>query len=133
MESDPQANLRLETRNNIFVVAVLFADGQPGMPVRVRDVSGSGAQVEAANLPPLGTRVTLVRGDRSVAGRIAWNRSGRAGLSLVGPVHVPDWLPNARRGAIRSPLAEPIPACRSDRPASINPGRPRSRYQLAPR
>jgi hypothetical protein len=83
---------RRDERTHLFLVATLYA-GNGSAAVRVRNLSPSGALVEAASLPPPGATVVLRRGPLEAAGRVAWAGGGRAGLSFDGSVMVSAWLP----------------------------------------
>lgn len=97
MDPAPSPEHRLETRNNIFVMATVYAAGRP-TPVRVRNMSQGGALVEAAGLPPAGTSIRLSRGSLEVNGDIMWVDANKAGLRFASPVRVSDWLPVGKRG-----------------------------------
>ena len=88
---------RRDERTHLFLVATLYA-GNTSAAVRVRNLSPSGALVEAASLPPPGATVVLRRGLLEAAGRVAWSGQGRAGLSFDGSVMVSAWLPT-KQGA----------------------------------
>src|SRR5689334_6559710 len=98
MESAPSSEHRVESRSNIFVMATIYAAGS-STPVRVRNMSPSGALVEAAELPPAGTSIRLSRGSLEVIGDIMWVDEHRAGVRFAGPVRVGDWLPQGKRGS----------------------------------
>ena len=94
--AEPPAESRAEVRSNIFVVAVVYSEAG-SVPVRIRNMSRSGALIEGAALPPAKARIRLSRGSLRVFGHIAWNRDGRAGISFETPVAVPDWFPRTNR------------------------------------
>jgi hypothetical protein len=98
MENAPAHEHRTEPRSNIFVTATLYAAGG-STPVRIRNMSHSGALVEAAALPSSGQPIRLSRGSLSVAGQIMWVAGPRAGLHFASPVSVTDWLPSGKRGS----------------------------------
>lgn len=83
---------RRAERTHLFVVATLYF-GQASTPVRVRNLSMTGALIEGADLPPVGTEIVLRRGNLEAAGTAIWSDSGRAGLSFYWPVAVSAWLP----------------------------------------
>jgi len=97
MDTAPQPNGRLDGRSNIFVTATLYAAGG-STPVRIRNMSRSGALVEASALPPAGTGVRLCRGSISVAGEVIWVDARKAGLRFASPTAAADWLPGGKRG-----------------------------------
>ena len=76
----------------MFLVATLTAEGT-SVPVRVRNLSPTGALVEAPGLPAAGSPVVLRRGTLEASGSVAWVQAGRAGLSFTMPVIVSAWLP----------------------------------------
>lgn len=97
METAAADNNRLEGRSNIFVMGTLYATGG-STPVRIRNLSRSGALVEAAALPPAGTAIRLSRGPLSVIGEIVWLADTKAGVRFATPVAAGDWLPMGERG-----------------------------------
>jgi hypothetical protein len=82
---------RRTSRTHLFVGATLYHGGLSA-PVRVRNMSPSGALIEVDTLPEIGTEVTLRRGSLEAAGRIAWKAESKAGLAFSAPVHVLDWM-----------------------------------------
>lgn len=98
MNPAPVQELRVESRSNIFVMATMYAGGG-STPVRVRNMSRTGALVEAPSLPAIGSPVRLSRGSLTVAGDIMWVSDGRAGLRFSNPVTVTDWIPLGKRGS----------------------------------
>lgn len=97
METAAADNNRLEERSNIFLMGTLYAAGG-STPVRIRNLSRSGALVEAAALPPAATAIRLSRGPLSVVGEIVWLVGRKAGLRFATPVAPGDWLPMGERG-----------------------------------
>lgn len=106
------------------MMATVYAAGS-STPVRVRNMSQSGALVEAAGLPPAGTKIRISRGSLEAIGDIMWVDANKAGLRFASPVRVADWLPVGKRGggqqlidemvhrarvgaAARSPSSEPF-------------------------
>ncbi len=92
MDQPAESESRLSARTNLFVMAVIFA-GLGSEPVKVRNLSSSGALVEGTSLPQPGTQVRLCRADLNVEGEIVWCKDGRAGLRFNSAVAVADWLP----------------------------------------
>lgn len=62
------------------------------MPVRIRNMSPSGALIEASVIPELGTKVVLKRGSLQVVGRIIRKVERRAGIAFEAIVYVADWM-----------------------------------------
>ena len=84
---------RAEARTNLFMAATLrMADKE--IPVKIRDLSVSGAQIESTTLPDIGAAITLVRGRLSVEGRVTWCIERRCGLQFTARISVQDWMAN---------------------------------------
>jgi len=121
MEPSPPSEHRLESRNNIFVMATVYAGGG-STPVRVRNISRSGALIEATDLPPAGTSIRLSRGSLEVMGNIMWVDVHKAGLRFATSVRVADWLPQGKRGSGQQLVDEMVhqarlgPAARTPQP-----------------
>lgn len=94
-DPDP-AHQRAEARSNMFVRAVLYGEGGSA-PVRIRNMSRSGALIESSAIPTEGLHVRLIRGNLSVRGHIAWRRDDRAGIRFDTRVEVSDWLPRGTK------------------------------------
>jgi hypothetical protein len=88
---DPAHDGRQQARTHFFVSATLYGDAG-STPVTIRNMSRSGALIEAAVLPEVGERIDLRRGQLRAAGWIAWRVERRAGVRLDRTVHVPDWM-----------------------------------------
>lgn len=82
-------------RTNMFVLAALSGGTYNG-PVKVRNLSSTGALIEGAGLPATGTNVTLRRGESTASGIIVWCSNGKAGLKMDGQVDVSAWMPRGR-------------------------------------
>jgi hypothetical protein len=76
----------------MFLVATLYFGGASS-PVRVRNMSTTGALIEGAALPAAGAAIILRRGALEAPAMTVWSEPGKAGLSFDGPVEVSDWLP----------------------------------------
>lgn len=92
MSEVPYVEPRIEQRTNMFVMASLSARGASG-PVKVRNLSPTGALIEGGVLPMPGEPVSLLRGSLRSDGKVVWSQNGRAGLRFNALVHVSDWLP----------------------------------------
>lgn len=91
LKPNEAADHRHAPRTHLFVIATLCWD-EGSSPVHVRNMSGKGAQIEAAALPKPGSQVVLKRGSLKVDGRIAWAAERRAGLAFEASVNVIDWM-----------------------------------------
>jgi hypothetical protein len=89
-ENMPAADARSDARSSLYLSAALYCDGR-STPARVRNMSASGALVEAAVLPDVGTLVQLVRGKLIVHGPVVWAQAGRCGIEFAGSVEVDQW------------------------------------------
>ena len=88
--------------------------------MRVRNLSETGALIEAASLPPIGSAITLRRGELEARGTIVWVASGKAGLTFSGAVDVSAWLPTsaAKRSIAINPIAAEVHRARAVQPGS---------------
>ena len=68
------------------------ADG--AHPVKIRDLSTAGAQIESSLLLEVGSDVTLARGSLNVLGRVTWRTDRRCGLQFSSPISIPNWMTN---------------------------------------
>jgi len=88
---DAQANKRTEGRSNVFLTAALDTGTESG-PVRIRNLSAKGALIEGSDLPPIGTKVTLLRGSLCARGEIVWLASQMAGVNFDDLINVQRWV-----------------------------------------
>ncbi len=89
----PPASKRAHERTRLFVTANISSASMTGM-VRVRNLSISGALLEAESLPPVGERVKIRKGELSATGRVVRNDGKQAGVHFERPINPVDWLPN---------------------------------------
>lgn len=82
---------RRQPRTHLFVAATLYSDSRPA-PVRIRNMSPSGALLEGAGIPGPGSAVTLKRGSLETCGVVAWNADQKAGIAFSGPVEIAHWM-----------------------------------------
>jgi hypothetical protein len=113
MDQPAKSETRLTARTNLFVMAVICA-GLSSEPVRVRNLSTSGALVEGAVLPQPGTQVRLCRADLDVEGEVMWCKDGRAGLQFGSSVIVADWLPQGSAKAGQQRVDRLVQKLKSD-------------------
>lgn len=97
--SSQEDNRRVAPRTNLMLAASIEA-GPLSAPVRIRNLSETGAAVEGAALPHVGATVTLRRLDLSVGGTIVWASGGRCGVHFDGTTCVAEWI-----SGTRSPLS----------------------------
>jgi hypothetical protein len=85
----------------MFIAALLQGPGF-SIPVKVRNMSMSGALVEAPTVPATGSEARLVRGSLAMPCTVAWSAEGRCGLRFSALACVRDWLsPPANEGQQR--------------------------------
>ena len=82
---------RTQPRTHLFVAATLYSEAG-SVPVRVRNMSPSGALIESATIPDPGTKAILRRGSLHAAGRIAWKLAGKGGVAFETAIYVADWM-----------------------------------------
>lgn len=80
-------------RTNLFLAAVARWD-ETSAPVRLRDLSATGARLEGAMLPDLDKPVSLSRGELRCEGRVVWREQGRCGVKFSDPLHLHAWVPS---------------------------------------
>ena len=90
IEAEGSAAGRVAPRTNLLLAATAEVGGR-SLPVRIRNISETGAMVEGAGLPEAGMPLILMRGDLQVAATIAWAAGGRRGVRFVGPTPVNEW------------------------------------------
>lgn len=98
------ASRRAHQRTRLFVIANLSSAAMT-TNVRVRDISGSGALIEADDLPPVGERVKLRRGELRATGTVVRREGKQAGIQFERPVNAIEWLPNKARSQLMVDIA----------------------------
>jgi hypothetical protein len=76
---------RQSERCRVFLTAKLVTTTDE-RPIKLRDLSETGALVEGEKVPEQGTDVVLMRGEFEVFARIAWSDGKRAGVQFDAPV-----------------------------------------------
>lgn len=82
--------LREEPRASLYLAASLYCDGQ-SVPVKIRNLSNTGALIELSAPMAEGGVVQLVRGSLIVHVLIIWTEGLRCGLKFSGVVDVQRW------------------------------------------
>ncbi|WP_308514439.1 PilZ domain-containing protein [Sphingomonas flavescens] len=82
--------LREEPRASLYLAASLYSEGQ-SVPVKIRNLSNTGALVELSTPLVEGGVVQLVRGSLIVHALIIWTEGLRCGLKFSGVVDVQRW------------------------------------------
>lgn len=78
-------------RKNVMLAATISSSILTA-PVRIRNLSEAGAMIDGPALAGRGSTLTLSRLEMSIAATVIWNRDGRCGLQLNGPITVEDWI-----------------------------------------
>jgi len=99
-ESDAQsggvAHLPRAARKNLLLGATIEA-GSLKAPVRVRNLSTSGAMLEGTTLPDPGVKLVLQRSDIRVGATVVWRLLGRCGVKFDdAATTVDEWVAGAR-------------------------------------
>jgi hypothetical protein len=84
-------------RKNIFLAATIVS-GQAVGPVRIRNMSETGAMLEGAFLPMPGTRLVLERQEMRIEADVVWVVGGRCGIRFDGVAFVDDWIAGKQTG-----------------------------------
>ena len=84
------ADARGASRSSLYLAAALYCDGS-SCPVKIRNISASGALLEGTSIPSVGSLVQLVRARLIVHALVAWAKDGRCGLKFSGSVDVQEW------------------------------------------
>ncbi|HVJ01590.1 MAG TPA: PilZ domain-containing protein [Sphingomonas sp.] len=83
-------------RKNLLLSATIEVDGLKA-PVRIRNLSESGAMIDGAALPRPGSRLVLRRAEVEVAATVAWQAGGRCGVAFDHcAVTVDEWVSGTR-------------------------------------
>ncbi len=85
-------------RKNLLLAATIEA-GALSAPVRIRNLSETGALIDGAALPEVGTELTLRRLEIEIGATVVWRAAGRCGIRFAGAVCVDDWAIGKRRAA----------------------------------
>jgi hypothetical protein len=85
---------RAAPRSKLLLAAALRVTGGASLNVMIRDLSATGALVEAPRVPKFDSDVELVRGSLVATGSIAWAQEGRCGVRFHAPIDLEAWLPN---------------------------------------
>ena len=84
-------------RTNLFLAAMLRA-GATGQLVRIRNLSATGARIEATLPPLVGVAVTLQRGSDMIGGKVMWVEGKACGLAFDQRISVEAWIDTVRVG-----------------------------------
>ena len=119
----PDDQARSTPRTQLFLSATIRFDNIAAA-VRLRDLSASGARIEGARLPPVGSPAQIIRGPLNASGTIVWRDRNRCGLRFGEPLPLDDWMP-ARLSTDQQFVDELVAEAKSGE-AKILPLRPAS-------
>jgi hypothetical protein len=88
--SDSADNRRVAPRTYLMLAATV-RHGGGFLPVRIRNVSETGALIEGDNLPGVGETIQLSRGETEIDAVFAWASGVRRGVHFSRPVPVDTW------------------------------------------
>lgn len=95
IKAEKGAEDRAAPRTNLLLSANAEVGGRT-LPVRIRNLSETGALLEGAGLPDAGMKLVLARGDLHVSAVVAWAAGGRRGVKFDGPTPVHEWTGGAK-------------------------------------
>ena len=84
------------SRKNLLLSATIEA-GALKADVRIRNLSESGAMIEGAALPDVGSPLTLRRSEIEIGALVVWRATGRCGIRFDGIASVEEWVGGVRR------------------------------------
>jgi len=87
-----ETNARSTPRSHLFLSATIHFD-QISAPIRLRDLSASGARVEGTTLPEIGVTATIRRGILHASGTIVWRNRKGCGFRFDSPLALHKWMP----------------------------------------
>jgi len=104
---------RIEERSNVFLGASIESQSK-SFPVRIRNISATGALIDGAGLPGDGARGRLSRAKLSVDCEVAWQNGDLRGIRFDVPIDTDAWVRSGearkrtvRRQTPRAPLTKP--------------------------
>lgn len=80
-----------------MLLAASIEAGSLSAPVRIRNLSETGALIEGAALPEVGAELILRRMEVEIGAVVVWRTIGRCGIAFAGNVAVDDWATGKRR------------------------------------
>jgi hypothetical protein len=82
MEQETHPRTRRSNRSNVLLTATIEYGGA-SLPVKLRNLSETGALIEAERLPGADAEIVFRRNDLKVHGRIAWVSDNQAGIAFA--------------------------------------------------
>ena len=133
----PNGEQERAPRKNLLLAAEIVA-GSLKTPVRIRNLSESGALLDGAVFPDVGVALTLRRLELEIGATVVWRTGSRCGVKFEGKASVPDWVAGKRvehvdRGhqlavdRIQAAIRSGAPVDASKDPAEVAPAVPPKR------
>lgn len=82
-------------RSNLFLAAGIEVAGAAS-PVKIRNLSETGAMLEGPAFPAIGTILTLKRQEVEIDATVVWIRPPRCGVAFQGRIAVSEWVSGKR-------------------------------------
>jgi hypothetical protein len=113
---------RCGPRSSLFLAATIESAGVTS-PVRIRDLSESGARLEGPAFPPVGARLMLRRQEVKIDATVKWIAGPRCGIAFEGRVAVADWIAGKSSGPVfgQARVDALQAAVRAGAPAPVQP------------
>ena len=78
-------------RKNLFLAASILS-GALSTAARIRNLSETGALIDAPALPNIGEHLRLVRSEVEIGGKVVWRSGNRCGVEFEGRISIDDWI-----------------------------------------
>lgn len=113
---------RGSTRFNSFLTGIIrFA--ATSRPIRIRNISSTGALIEGLGLPTVDSSVILSRGSLCADGVVVWCKHQKSGVRFEKPISIEDWLPSVTINSAQLNVDTLIASVRSGRADNGKPER----------
>lgn len=90
VKAESGSELRASRRTNLMLAATIEVAGR-NAPVRIRNLSDTGALLEGNVLPLEGQSLVVMRGDLEIKAVVAWSTGDRCGVRFEQPMPVNEW------------------------------------------
>lgn len=90
VKAESGSELRASRRTNLMLAATIEVAGR-NAPVRIRNLSETGALLDGNVLPLEGQSLVVMRGDLKIAATVAWSSGDRCGIRFEQPMPVNEW------------------------------------------
>lgn len=88
------AEHRAARRTNLMLAAEIELNGR-WTPIRIRNLSETGALIEGGALPDKGSTLVLHRAPFHIGATVAWSGGARCGIHFDEPISLPQWTGKA--------------------------------------